>query len=69
MISDGMCKRYLIESTCRIISSSFSEKAELELLTGVTFDDYQIFMTNLWEPLVAANLRFVIDPYTKIGFV
>ena len=42
-----------------MISTSFSEKAELELLTGVTYQDYDEFMNELWEPLVAANLRCV----------
>lgn len=41
----------------RIISISFSTKAELELLTGVIREDYEVFMKELWEPLVAANLR------------
>lgn len=41
----------------RIISTSFSEKAELELLTGVSRQDYEVFMDELWEPLVAADLR------------
>ena len=41
-----------------MICVSFSEKAELELLTGVTYEDYDEFMNELWEPLVAAKLRF-----------
>jgi hypothetical protein len=40
-----------------MICTSFSEKAELELLTGVQYQDYDEFMNELWEPLVAANLR------------
>ncbi len=42
----------------RMICVSFSEKAELELLTGVKYEDYDEFMNELWEPLVAAKLRF-----------
>uniref|UniRef100_A0A0P6E9S3 Ss-alanyl conjugating enzyme n=1 Tax=Daphnia magna TaxID=35525 RepID=A0A0P6E9S3_9CRUS len=53
---DGSVKKDVI----RIISHSFSEKAELELLTGVTREDYEIFMEELWEPLVAAELSFVL---------
>ena len=44
-----------------MISVSFSKKAELELLTGVIQEDYEVFMNELWDPLVAANLRLTID--------
>ena len=42
----------------RIICTSFSTKAELELLTNVTYDDYVDFMNDIWQPLLAADLRF-----------
>ncbi len=41
----------------RIISTSFSEKAELELLTHVMYEDYDDFMHEIWDPLLDANLR------------
>ena len=56
----GTRRGYGITRDVRIISTSFSTKAELELLTYATYEDYAIFMNDLWEPLVAAELSFVL---------
>ncbi|XP_057376385.1 beta-alanyl-bioamine nonribosomal peptide synthetase ebony-like isoform X2 [Daphnia carinata] len=48
------------EEVIRIVSRCFSEKSELDLLIGVTRQDHEIFMEELWEPLVAAGLSFAI---------
>ncbi|KAI9561851.1 hypothetical protein GHT06_012813 [Daphnia sinensis] len=48
------------EDAISIISRCFSEKSELDLLVGVTREDHEIFLGELWEPVVAANLSFVI---------
>ncbi|XP_045028498.1 tyrocidine synthase 3 [Daphnia magna] len=48
------------EDVIRIISLCFSEKSELDLLTGVTREDHEIFLGELWESVVAAELSFVI---------
>ena len=46
----------------RIICTSFSEKGELELLTNATYADYDVFINDIWEPLVAADLRYSTTP-------
>lgn len=48
------------EQVTRIICTSFSEKGELELLTNATHADYDVFINDIWKPLVAADLSFVI---------
>jgi len=45
------------EQVTRIICTSFSEKGELELLTNATHADYDVFINDIWKPLVAADLR------------
>ncbi len=35
----------------------FSQKGDLELLTGVTYEDYEALVPDLWEPILLANLR------------
>lgn len=35
----------------------FSQKGDLELLTGVTYEDYEALVPDLWDPILNANLR------------
>ena len=41
----------------RMMCECFSLKGDLELLTGVTYDDYYALVPDLWQPILAANLR------------
>lgn len=36
----------------------FTQKGDLEILTGVTYEDYEALIPDLWEPLLSANLRY-----------
>jgi len=42
----------------RMMCECFSLKGDLELLTGVTYDDYFALVPDLWQPILAANLRW-----------
>lgn len=33
-------------------------KGDLELLTGVTYEDYEALVPDLWDPILSANLRY-----------
>lgn len=48
-----MCK---FSITCEC----FSQKGDLELLTGVTYEDYEPLIDDVWEHFLDANLRYVI---------
>lgn len=41
----------------RMMCECFSQKGDLELLTGVTYEDYEALVPDLWEPILLANLR------------
>jgi hypothetical protein len=49
----------IIQIRRRIICECFSQKGDLELLTGVTYEDYQVLVPALWDPIMAANLRYL----------
>lgn len=57
---------YLIIRRFRIICTSFSEKGELELLTNATYADYDVFINDIWEPLVAADLRYPVSTFNNL---
>lgn len=41
----------------RIIGKSFSQKEILAVLAGAGYQDFEAFFDEVWEALVAANLR------------
>lgn len=44
-----------------ITCECFSQKGDLELLTGVKYEDYEPLLDDVWEHFLVANLRYFAD--------
>uniref|UniRef100_A0A0P5KZY5 Ss-alanyl conjugating enzyme n=2 Tax=Daphnia magna TaxID=35525 RepID=A0A0P5KZY5_9CRUS len=55
-----MLNPFVKEEVKRITCECFSQKGDLELLTGVKYEDYEPLLDDVWEHFLEANLSFTV---------